>query len=134
MPRSGRADTAIAWLDRFLQLISTTVCCFYSQVHIEDAMEAAAESDFCIFNICEGILWIGIAIGFAAVFYRRRENLDLMLASGLLFLSFGLSDFVEIKTGGWYKPWWMLGWKGATLLGFVVVYVLFRKRRPKGSR
>jgi hypothetical protein len=92
-------------------------------------MEAAAESAFCIFNICEGILWIGIAVGFAVVFYRRHQNLDLMLASGLLFLSFGLSDLVEIKTGGWYKPWWMLCWKGATLLAFVVVYLLFRRRR-----
>jgi hypothetical protein len=92
-------------------------------------VEALAESAFVLFNVCEGILWIGIAVGFAVVYHRKRENLDLMLASGLLFLAFGVSDFVEIQTGGWYKPWWLLCWKGGTLLSFVVVYVLFRRRR-----
>jgi lipopolysaccharide export LptBFGC system permease protein LptF len=94
-------------------------------------MEAFVERAFVIFNVCEGVLWVAIAAGFAEVYRRRRENGDLMLASGLLFLVFGISDFVEIHTGGWYKPWWMLLWKGSTLVGFVVAYLLFRRRRQR---
>lgn len=92
-------------------------------------MEVFVRQAFVVFNLCEGILWISIAVGFAVVYHRHRRNGDLMLASGLLFLAFGASDFVEIHTGGWYKPWWLLSWKAAALAGFVVVYLLFRKRR-----
>ena len=84
---------------------------------------------FCVFNLCEGILWISLAVGFVLVWWRKRRNTDLMVTSGLLFTMFGISDFVEIKTGAWYKPWWLLVWKASTLLGLVVVFVLFRKRR-----
>jgi hypothetical protein len=84
---------------------------------------------FCVFNFGEGIVWILIAFGIAVVFWRKRENADLMMASALLFLTFGISDFVEIKTGGWYKPWWLFAWKAANLLGLVIVCLMFRKRR-----
>mgnify|MGYP001601553705 CR=1 FL=1 len=92
-------------------------------------MDALIDHAFGIFNLCEGTLWIGIAVGFAVVYYRKRQNPDLMLASGLLFLAFGISDYVEIETGGWYKPWWLLLWKASTLLGFFIVHILFRRRR-----
>jgi len=91
--------------------------------------ESLAETTFTVFNACEGVLWVGIAIGFGVVFARRRQDADLMLAAGLLFLTFGISDFVEIRTGGWYKPWWLLAWKASNLLAFVAVYALFRRRR-----
>ncbi len=94
-------------------------------------METLVEHIFTVFNLCEGLLWIGIAVGFAVVFRRRRQDPDLMLAAGLLFLAFGLSDFVEIKTGGWYKPWWLLLWKASCLLGFAVVFLRFRSRRSR---
>ncbi len=95
--------------------------------------EATAARVFFTFNICEGILWLAFAAGFAVVFLRRRQRLGLMLAGGLLFLSFGLSDFVETQTGGWYKPWWMLAWKGVTLAGLLTVCVKLGKA-PPGSQ
>ena len=92
-------------------------------------MDAFVENVFYVFNLCEGLLWIGMAIGFLVVLARKRQNVDLMLATSLLFLVFGISDFVEIETGGWYKPWWLLLWKASCLVGFASVYTLFRKRR-----
>jgi len=92
-------------------------------------MEALAERVFVVFNVCEGLLWIGIAAGFAVVWQRKRRNGDLMLAAGLLFLAFGISDFVEIHTGAWFRPWWLLVWKGSALAGLAVVHVAFRRRR-----
>jgi len=92
-------------------------------------VESGVYRVFRIFNLCEGILWISLAVGFVLVLWRKRQNAGLMATSGLLLMMFGISDFVEIGTGGWYKPWWLLVWKASTLLGLVVVFVLFRRRR-----
>jgi lipopolysaccharide export LptBFGC system permease protein LptF len=96
-------------------------------------MDALLQNAFCIFNLCEGLLWVGIAVGFAVVFARKRRNPDLMLATGLLFLAYGVSDFVEIRTGGWYKPWSLLLWKVCSILGFAIMYRLFRNRRKSST-
>ena len=93
----------------------------------------SAESVFCTFNLAEGILWIAIGLGFL-VAATRRPHRRLKLATCLLFLAFGLSDFVEIHTGGWYKPWWLLVWKGLTVCGLVAVFVVFRSRRRAGDQ
>ena len=34
---------------------------------------------------------------------------------------FGLSDIVEIQTGAWWQPWWLLVWKGACISGLVLL-------------
>jgi hypothetical protein len=97
----------------------------------EIAMDTLIQGIFVIFNLCEGLLWSGIGIGFAVALSRKRQNPDLMLATALLFLAFGISDFVEITTGGWYKPWWLMLWKASCLVGFAVMYTLFRIRRGR---
>jgi len=91
-------------------------------------LETVLQHAFTIFNFCEGLVWLAIAVGFAVVFRKRRQNADLMAAAGLLFMTFGMSDFVEIQTGGWYKPWWLLAWKASNLAGLAAVYVLYRRR------
>lgn len=96
-------------------------------------MEETAHRVFCIFNVCEGLLWISISVGFAVACGRKRQHHDLTLATAVLFLAFGLSDFVEIRTGGWYKPWWLLSWKAANVTGLLAVYLIFRKRRLGGT-
>ena len=96
-------------------------------------MDASIERLCGVFNFLEALLWLGIAAGFAAVFYRRRKNPRLMLAAGLLFVAFGVSDFVEIKTGAWYRPWWLFAWKAASVVGFFVVFVLFWRRRSAAA-
>jgi hypothetical protein len=96
-------------------------------------MDAFVECVFVVFNLCEGLLWCGIAVGFVVVLTRKRQNVDLMLAAMFLFMVFGISDFVEITTGGWYKPWWLLLWKASCLAGFAAVYVLFRRRRQSSD-
>jgi hypothetical protein len=39
----------------------------------------------------------------------------------LLFAFFGLSDLVEVTTGAWWRPWWLLAWKAACLLGLIAI-------------
>jgi hypothetical protein len=81
-----------------------------------------------VFNLLEGLLWLGIAAGLTWRLCRDRSNADLKAVAALLFLTFGLSDFVEIQTGGWYKPRWLLAWKASNLVGFVIVYAMYRRR------
>ncbi len=92
-----------------------------------------AERVFVIFNACEGLFWIGIAVGFAVVLLRRRVNPDLMLAGCLLFVAFGISDFVEIRTGAWFRPWWLLVWKSWCVVGLIAVYSRFRARARRAE-
>ncbi len=92
-------------------------------------LETILRHVFTGFNLCEGLLWIGIGAAFAVAAAKRGPNTDLMAAAGLLFITFGLSDFTEIQTGGWYRPWWLLVWKASNLVGLTVVLVLHRRRR-----
>jgi hypothetical protein len=36
-----------------------------------------------------------------------------------VLVAFGFSDVVEIQTGAWWRPWWLLVWKGACLLAML---------------
>jgi hypothetical protein len=97
-------------------------------------MDASLERMCAVFNFLEAILWLSIAAGFAVVFCRRRKNPRLMLAAGLLFFAFGISDFVEIHTGAWYKPWWLFAWKAACVVGFPIVFGLFWRQWLAASK
>jgi len=75
-----------------------------------------------IFNLCEGIVWICLAVlvYFGPVFEKDgRKHQRLLFSVFLIF--FGISDFIEIKTGGWWKPWWLLIWKAACLAGIAII-------------
>lgn len=91
-------------------------------------MEGGVQNVFHWFNLAEGMFWILLGLVFLVVMACRRRDFDLMTAAGLLFVAFGLSDFVEVQTGGWYKPWWLLTWKASNLAGLLGVYLLFRRR------
>ena len=53
----------------------------------------------------------------------------------IAFLLFGFSDYVEAHTGAWWRPWWLLFWKGACLavfLGLLIAHYA-KKRAPVPS-
>ena len=91
-------------------------------------LDTAIQHTFTLFNLAEGLLWLGIAAGFAFTMYKGYPNTGLRIVAAILFLTFGISDFVEIQTGGWYKPWWLLAWKASNLVGFVILFTQFRRR------
>ena len=81
------------------------------------------------FNFVEGVLWCAIALVMAVAAFRYRGHRDLVLIACALFVAFGASDFVEMTTGAWYHPWWLLAWKAVNVMGLVAVYVVYRRRR-----
>ncbi len=68
-------------------------------------------------NYGEAALWnlIGVAFLVAALARRAVGGAALrrtLLAAAIAFIAFGWSDVVETRTGAWWRPWWLLLWKG----------------------
>ena len=80
-------------------------------------------------NSLEALLWgfIALSLLISSIFHPRHRG-RLLLAS-LTFLLFGLSDLVEISTGAWWRPWWLLLWKAACLIALFLLWLSFRRRR-----
>lgn len=71
-----------------------------------------------VVNAVEVLIWSGMAVmvlaqpllpGVAGEVVLHR-----WLAAGLF--AFGLSDAVEIWSGAWWRPWWLLVWKMACIV------------------
>ncbi len=72
-------------------------------------------------NQAEALVWFLFAARYAWKIKQANAGLARWLGFGsLTFLVFGISDWVEIETGGWWKPWWLLVWKGLCVLGIAV--------------
>ncbi|HEX8463663.1 MAG TPA: hypothetical protein VF627_03510 [Abditibacterium sp.] len=72
------------------------------------------------FNLLEGGLWLAMAAIFA--FKSLTNSAPLRRIFGVLalaFLAFGFSDFIEARTGAWWRPLWLLGLKGGCIAVFV---------------
>jgi hypothetical protein len=86
---------------------------------------------FKLANYVEAGFWTTLGIAFAIAAIRRRGNVrrDCLIASFTLVL-FGLSDVVEADTGAWWRPWWLLFWKGVCVL----ILLLLAIRAIQSSR
>lgn len=81
-------------------------------------------------NLLEALLWIGIAAGFLVGMAGPAHRGTKALAA-IAFLAFGLSDLVEMRTGAWWEPWWLLLWKVScvlALVGLLAHYVKLRRQ------
>jgi hypothetical protein len=86
-----------------------------------------------VFNYAEAAFWWTFALVFAFRAFRfgaqwRRDQLILALA----FAGFGFSDWLEVGTGAWWRPWWLLALKAICLL--VIVRALWKLRPLLRSR
>jgi len=101
-------------------------------------MIAVITRAFQISNYIEAGLWISIGVGFAIAAVRRKgiaytgSGRSKCRIAAVHFILFGLSDLVEAHTGAWYRPLWLLLWKGACLVGFSILLLLyFREHRAR---
>lgn len=80
-------------------------------------------------NILEASLWGVIAFCLLAASFGKPQYRKSLLVAALAFLLFGLSDLVEISTGAWWRPWWLLVWKAVCLGTLFVLWILYRRSK-----
>ncbi|TWT45832.1 hypothetical protein RAS1_22670 [Phycisphaerae bacterium RAS1] len=87
-------------------------------------------------NRGEAVLWWLIALGLAVAGSTRSPiRARAWLAAGV-FAAFGASDIVETHTGAWWRPWWLLVWKGgcvAAMAGLLWDHLRRRTRRSDAA-
>jgi hypothetical protein len=70
-----------------------------------------------IFNYAEATFWWTFALVFFIRAVRGEQQWRRgQLILGFAFTGFGLSDWIEVGTGAWWRPWWLLALKGVCLL------------------
>jgi hypothetical protein len=80
------------------------------------------------FNFIEGLWWISLGSGMTYVTVNKKILRKMPYACIVLLVLFGISDFVEIHTGAWWCPWWLLAWKaGCIVAGIICLILYFRK-------
>ncbi|MEM6315778.1 MAG: hypothetical protein AAF743_16945 [Planctomycetota bacterium] len=72
-------------------------------------------------NLAEAVVWFVVA---AVVAWRFRT-----WALAVILVAFGVSDIVETRTGAWYRPWWLLVWKAACVIG--AIGLIWQARRSR---
>ncbi len=84
-------------------------------------------------NLIEAILWMVISFCFLVSLVRPGSRRAKSIAAGN-FLAFGASDLIEMQTGAWWRPWWLLVWKGACVAVMLTQFVCYVRRTRKRPR
>ena len=79
------------------------------------------------FNYVEAALWTGL--GFFLLAAYRRTKRKVACLSALLFLAFAVTDLVEVRSGAWWRPTWLLAAKAAIAAGLVLCFLAYRRTR-----
>ena len=59
-------------------------------------------------NTLEVVLWTVIGCVFFWQAVRAKSERFRCWLAGAAFLVLGISDIIEINTGAWWRPWWLL--------------------------
>jgi len=81
-------------------------------------------------NFYEALLWLAVGAGFLISLIKRDQR-GAKLAAAVTFVAFGFSDFVEMDTGAWWRPWWLFVWKGVCVIVMVVLFVTYCRRQAR---
>ncbi|MDI6778312.1 MAG: hypothetical protein QMD77_03910 [Patescibacteria group bacterium] len=81
-------------------------------------------------SFLEGIYWTVLGmLGFTLFGIVPRKYQKILLFASSAFVLFGISDFIEIKTGAYWEPWPLLALKIFCLAGLVFSLAWFLKIR-----
>ncbi len=83
-------------------------------------------------NYVEAALWIAIGLTFVVFAVQRRSESFAPGLAAVVFVAFGFSDIVEVRTGAWWRPWWMLVWKVGCVAAMLALLIAQVRRRRKG--
>jgi len=87
-----------------------------------------------VFNLIKGIFWVFVGWCFLVSLVRPACRRMKVIAAAT-FAALGASDLVEMRTGAWWTPWWLLAWKAAcivVMLGLLIWYIRDRERASRG--
>jgi hypothetical protein len=77
-----------------------------------------------VFNGCEAVFWLALAVIIAVRFRKSTGGLRrLSWMTTVLLVAFAVSDVIEMKTGAWWRPVGLLILKGVCLMGLVVCFI-----------
>ncbi|MEO2016686.1 MAG: hypothetical protein ABGZ53_20205 [Fuerstiella sp.] len=76
-----------------------------------------------VFNAFETLLWTCIAVVLFLNATRQKEARGRSTLAALTFLIFAGSEIIEMQTGAWWRPWWLLVWKAVCIVTLVAVAV-----------
>ncbi|MEA1925635.1 MAG: hypothetical protein U9M90_00110 [Patescibacteria group bacterium] len=84
--------------------------------------------NFKTFNFIEGIYWLFLGI-FVLTLLKiiPRKYKKLALFTSLILVLFGITDFIEINTGAYWMPWWLLIWNIFCISGLILSLVWYIK-------
>jgi hypothetical protein len=90
--------------------------------------------DYTLFNLYEAIFWIILgAFCYVIGKYLSPKYKSISIFSSFIFILFGISDFIEIKTQGFLYPiiWWLLVWKVVGVIAIVFLIIWYLRLRLK---
>ncbi len=83
------------------------------------------------FNGIEVVLWIALGL---FIFFRAKQRNLKTWGWAISLILFGLSDVVELQTGAFWRPWWLLVWKAGCMGAFVCLWRFPGKSWPGDRR
>lgn len=93
---------------------------------------AGIAREFQVSNYAEAVLWIVLGVVAALQAFRNggavRADLFVLAVS---LVAFGGSDLVEAQTGAWWKPFWLLIWKGACVALMLILLARHLRRQRR---
>ncbi len=80
-------------------------------------------------NYLECAMWCSIGVAFLIRAMMHADHRTPVIITGITFLFFGASDYVEAQTGAWWRPVGLLVWKGLCLLIFLILLIRYAKEK-----
>lgn len=81
------------------------------------------------FNLFEVYLWSIMGIGFLIAAMVKPTNRWSAVAAGIMLILFAVSDWIELSTGAWWKPWWLFVWKAICVVSLVgLLYQAYQRQ------
>jgi hypothetical protein len=82
-------------------------------------------------NYAECALWVVVGVVCLLPGLRVPWSRGQRVMACVTFMAFGVSDVVETFTGAWWRPWWLLVWKGACIAIILALAAAAWRRRKQ---
>jgi succinate-acetate transporter protein len=86
------------------------------------------------FNLFEAIVWFLMSLFFLLSAYRKKivaGQKKIFVFLSVIFVIFGISDLIEMRTGHWSKPLWLLLLKIGCVIGIFIGIAIIYMRKKK---